>query len=77
MNYLISNYRFVYKATHSETGITYALKKIKMDNEKDGVIFHQCLPYLVSYNCIKRDQNSENSQSSKCDQAGKHLLFKT
>ena len=35
---LTVNFSQVYKATHNVTGKVYALKRIKMDNEKDGVL---------------------------------------
>lgn len=37
---LLSFHREVFKAKHRQTGKKVALKKVLMENEKEGVIFH-------------------------------------
>jgi hypothetical protein len=66
----------VYKATHSETGITYALKKIKMDNEKDGVLLTDTPNFsLVPNHSPEGDQDLEDAEPSEHTQTREYLLF--
>lgn len=81
----------VYMAKEKRTGEIVALKKIRMDNEREGVctltwilsllIIHNTVEpvplrfwlvsfafFIVPYNCNKRNQNSQETSSRKCDQ---------
>ena len=66
----------MYKATHSDTGITYALKKIKMDNEKDGVLITGTPNFsLVPHHSLEGDQDLEDAGPQEHSQTRKYLLF--
>jgi len=54
----------VYKAKDRVTGEYYALKRVKMDNEKEGVSIGS-LMLIVPNHSDERDENSEKTQSSK------------
>ena len=57
--------RQVYKAKIEGSDTYYALKRIKMDNEKEGVLKHSNITSIVSNYSNQRDQNSQKAESSQ------------
>lgn len=71
----------VFKARHKKTKKIVALKKVLMENEKEGVsaqngyktftsgvVYITCLGVPVPYNSPQRNQNSTAAQTRKCSQ---------